>query len=191
MDGRPLRPRRPVERLHAEVELDPPVDTLEPLRFVLHHLCGTLCEQLAARGAGAARATLTLGLEAGSGSRGGSGSRHGGSGPSPAVLRYEQALPEPAAAPDLLERLLMARLEAAPPTVAVERLGLELDGAAPEAGRQLTLFEPQLARAGRLEWQLRSLAIRFGPDRILRATTGDPEALLAAGRFSWRPAVEA
>jgi nucleotidyltransferase/DNA polymerase involved in DNA repair len=182
MDGRPLRPRRPVERLHAEVELDPPVDTLEPLRFVLHHLCGTLCEQLAARGAGAARATLTLGLEVGSAPHSDDAA--------PTALRYEQALPEPAAAADLLERLLMARLEAAPPTAAVERLGLQLDGAAPEAGRQLTLFEPQLARAGRLEWQLRSLAIRFGADRILRATTGDTEALLAEGRFSWRPAVE-
>ena len=183
LDGRPLRPRRPVERLHAEVELDPPVDTLEPLRFVLHHLCGTLCEQLAARGAGAARATLTLCLEAGFGPRSNAAA-------TPTALRYEQALPEPAAAADLLERLLMARLEAAPPRAAVERLGLQLDGAAPEAGRQLTLFEPQLARAGRLEWQLRSRAIRFGADRILRATTGDPEALVAEDRFSWRPAVE-
>jgi protein ImuB len=179
-DGRPLRPRRPVQRLSAEVELDPPVETLEPLRFVLHHLCGTLCEQLAARGAGAARAVLTLSLE---------GAGQGRAAPEPS--RYEQALPEPAAAPDLLERLLMARLEVAPPGGAVERLALELDGAAPEAGRQLTLFEPQLARAGRLEWQLRSLAIRFGADRILRATLGDHDALVAERRFDWAPAVEA
>jgi hypothetical protein len=122
---------------------------------------------------------LTLSLE-------GAGNGH----PAPEPLRYEQALPEPAAAPDLLERLLMARLEVAPPATAVERLALELDGAAPEAGRQLTLFEPQLARAGRLEWQLRSLAIRFGTDRILRATLGDHDALVADRRFDWAPAVE-
>ena len=73
----------------------------------------------------------------------------------------------------------------------MERLALELDGTEPEAGRQLTLFEPQLARAGRLEWQLRSLAIRFGADRILRASLGDHEALLAERRFDWAPAVEA
>ena len=60
MDQRPLRPRRSMQRLSAEVELEPPVDELEPLRFVLHHLCGTLCEQLSARGAGAARAVLVL-----------------------------------------------------------------------------------------------------------------------------------
>ena len=156
LDGRPLRPRRPVERLRAEVELEPPVDTLEPLRFVLRHLCGALCEQLAARGAGAARATLDVVPERGE------------------PVRYEQALPEPAAAAELLERLLMARLEAAPPTGSVERLRLELDGTAPAAGQQLGLFTPQLARAAQLDWQLAGLAIRFGPDRLLQARCWTP-----------------
>ncbi len=178
MDRRPLRPRRPLEHLVAEVELEPPADELEPLRFVLHHLCGTLCEQLAARGAGAARALLTLTLD-----RPGreTGSR---------TLEYHQALPEPSAAAELLERLLMARLEAAPPSAAVERLSLELDRTAPEAGQQLTLFSRQGAHAARLEWQLASLAIRFGKDRILRASSGDAEALLAERRFEWHEAVE-
>ena len=44
----------------------------------------------------------------------------------------------------------------------VERLALQLDGTAPEAGQQLTLFDRQGALAARLEWQLASLAIRFG-----------------------------
>lgn len=176
LDRRPLRPRRPVERLAADVELEPAAETLEPLRFVLHHLCGVLCEQLSARGAGAARATLTLWLDP---------PRRG---PQPAVVRYGQALPEPAAAAALLERLLMARLEAAPPAAPVERMALELDGTAPEAGQQLTLFERQSAHAARLEWQLASLAIRFGEDRILRASSGDHEALLAERRFSWHAA---
>ena len=178
MDRRPLKPRRPVERLSADVELDPPVEELEPLRFVLHHLCGTLCEQLSARGAGAARAVLSLTLDP---------PVHASR---PEVLRYEQALPEPAAAADLLERLLMARLEARPPHAPVERLGLELTGAAPEAGQQLTLFSRQLAQAARLEWQLASLAIRFGDDRILRASTADGEALLAEQRFAWHTAIK-
>lgn len=176
MDGRPLRPRRPLECLSADVELDPPADELEPLRFVLHHLCSTLCEQLAARGAGAARALLLLTLD------------QPRSVPGPRVLEYRQALPEPSAAAELLERLLMARLEAAPPPAPVERLALELDGTAPEAGQQLTLFSRQLAQAARLEWQLASLAIRFGEGRILRASTADVEATLAEQRFSWRAA---
>jgi nucleotidyltransferase/DNA polymerase involved in DNA repair len=177
MDRRPLRPRRPLEHLGADVELEPPAAELEPLRFVLHHLCGTLCEQLAARGAGAARAALTLSLER---------SQHD---PGPRTMTYEQALPEPSAAAELLERLLMARLEADPPTAAVERLALQLDGTAPEAGQQLTLFDRQSAQAARLEWQLASLAIRFGEDRILRATTADIEDPLAERRFEWHDAM--
>jgi protein ImuB len=176
LDRRPLRPRRPLEHLAADVELEPPADELEPLRFVLHHLCGTLCEQLAARGVGAARATLTLSLE------------RTERDPGAKTLAYQQALPEPSAAAELLERLLMARLEAEPPSVPVERLALQLDGTAPEAGQQLTLFSRQGAHAARLEWQLASLAIRFGEDRILRATTDDVEAPLAERRFSWRDA---
>jgi hypothetical protein len=90
----------------------------------------------------------------------------------------------------LLERLLMARLEAEPPGAPVERLGLELEGATPEAGQQLALFDRQPAHAARLGWQLASLAIRFGEDRVLRATGGDPEALLAERRFRWHAAGE-
>ena len=179
MDRRPLRPRRPLEHLAADVELEPPAEELEPLRFVLHYVCGTLCEQLAARGAGAARAALTLSLER---------SQHD---PGPRTMTYEQALPEPSAAAELLERLLMARIEADPPSSPVERLALQLDGTAPEAGQQLTLFDRQGAHAARLEWQLASLAIRFGEDRILRATTADVEDPIAERRFAWHDAVGA
>jgi protein ImuB len=179
LDRRPLRPRRPLEHLAADVELEPPADELEPLRFVLHHLCDTLCEQLAARGAGAARAALTLSLER---------SEHD---QRPRAVTFEQALPEPSAAAELLERLLMARVEAEPPSAPVERLALQLDGTAPEAGQQLTLFERQGAHVARLGWQLASLAIRFGEDRILRATTADTDASIADRRFEWHDAVEA
>lgn len=170
MDGRRLRPRKPVERLRAEAELDPPVDNVEPLRFVLRNLCGALCEQLAARGAGATRAMLVLEVERGQ----------------PQVL--EQSLPEPAAAPDLLERLLVARLTASPPTSGVTRLALELRGEQAVAGQQLGLFAPQLARAARLDWQLTGLALRFGADRLLRARIVDPEATVPEGRIGWSQA---
>src|SRR4051812_42431052 len=126
MDGRPLRPRRPIERLRADAELDPPVEELESIRFVLHNVCGALCDQLSARGAGAGRAILSLTLERA------------------APIRYEQSLPEPVAVAALLERLLLARLEADPPRHPVERLSLELDGTGPAAGQQLGLFTPQV-----------------------------------------------
>lgn len=164
LDGRQLRPRKPIAQLRAEAELEPPVDTLEPLRFLLRNLCQALCEQLNARGAGATRAMLQLDLE---------------SGP-PLIL--EQALPEPAAAPELLERMLFARLGSAPPAAAVTRLAVELRGEQVVAGQQLGLFAPQLARAARLDWQLIGLALRFGPDRLLRARLLDPEAALVEAR---------
>jgi hypothetical protein len=170
MDGRRLRPRKPIERLRAEAELEPPVDNVEPLRFVLRNLCGALCEQLNARGAGATSATLVLDLEAGG------------------RLQLDQVLPEPAAVPDLLERLLVARLEAAPPTSSVERLALELRGEQSVSGQQLGLFAPQLARAARLDWQLTGLALRFGADRLLRARIVDPEATVPEARVEWTPA---
>jgi hypothetical protein len=170
MDGRRLKPRRPVERLRAEAEFEPPVETLEPLRFLLRNLCGALCEQLAARGAGATFALLSLDIE------------HG------RPLRLEQQLPEPAAAPDLLERLLFARLNSAPPAAAVTRLMLELHGEQVESGQQLGLFAPQLARAARLDWQLAGLSLRFGADRLLRTRILDPDAVLAEERIEWTEA---
>ena len=170
MDGRILRPRKPIERLRAEAELEPPVDNVEPLRFVLRNLCGALCEQLNARGAGATSATLVLDLETGG------------------RLQLDQVLPEPAAVPDLLERLLVARLVASPPPTAVERLTLELRGEQSVSGQQLGLFAPQLARAARLDWQLTGLALRFGADRLLRARIVDPEATVPEARVAWMPA---
>jgi protein ImuB len=172
MDGRPLRPRKPVQHLRAEAEFEPVVETLDPLRFMLHNLCGALCEQLSARGAGATRALMTLDLESAEPNR----------------IVLEQQLPEPAAAPDLLERLLFARLAGSPPAAPVSRLVLELRGEQVEAGQQLGLFTPQLARAGRLDWQLVGLSLRFGSDRLLRARTLDPEATVPEGRTTFVPA---
>jgi hypothetical protein len=95
------------------------------------------------------------------------------------------------AAPDLLERLLLARLSVSLPSSAVTRLALELDGAAPAAGQQLGLFVPQLARAGQLDWQLAGLALRYGADRVLQARVVDAEAVVPEQRIEWRPATSA
>ncbi|MET1231897.1 MAG: DNA polymerase Y family protein [Candidatus Limnocylindrales bacterium] len=186
LDGRPLRPRRPIERLRAEAELDPPVEQLESLRFVLHHLAGALCEQLAARGAGATCAVLELDLE------GPARSSSPGMPPDTGqpTLRIEQVLPEPVAQATLVERLLVARLEITTLTAPVVRLALELDGRAPQAGSQLGLFTPQSATAARLDWQLSSLAIRFGATSLWRVGLGDPEAPLPEARTAWTPAGE-
>ncbi len=173
-DGRMLVPRRPPERLRTEAELDPPVELLEPLRFVLHRLAETLCDQLVARGMGATTARLELKLDG----RAAGGPAH----------RIEHSLPGPTASAEPIEHLLLARLETAPPPAPVAGMELELDGARPLEGRQLGFFGPPAARETRLDWQLADLAIRFGAGRILRVSLGDLDARLPEERAAWTPA---
>lgn len=172
LDGRPLRPRRPVERLRAELELESAVDGTEPLRFILHNLCAGLCDQLVARGAAVTTATLTLTLE-------------DMPGPGPEVVQH---LPEPVARPEPIERLLLAHLERLTLDGPIVHMALELDGRAPGAGQQLSLFEPQGARADQFAWELAALAIRF-PGQLWRTSIGDPEATRHDERVRWEPAV--
>jgi hypothetical protein len=174
----PFRPRRTPERLTLALPIEPSVDDLEPLRFVLHRLAVALTDQLGARGLAAARAHLHLDLDL-------AFARAGTS----QVLDVEQRFPEPTADAEAIERLLFARLERTPPPAAVARLGLELDGTTPAAGQQLPLFNPQAARGARLEWQLARLALTFGEDRIRRIDLVDPEAPLSDARWRWRPVV--
>jgi protein ImuB len=170
LDARPLRPRRPVERLRAELEPEGAIDGIEPLRFILHHLCDGLCRQLVARGAAVSRAVLSLTLE---------------DALEPSVV-IEQHLPEPVARPDAIERLLVARLEGLQPGGRIGRVAVELDGRQPGAGRQLGLFEPQGARADRFAWELAALAIRF-PGQLWRTSIGDPTATRTEERTRWEP----
>jgi hypothetical protein len=172
----PFRPRRTPERLRLALPIEPAVEDLEPLRFVLHRLAAALTGQLVARGLAASRARLHLDLDLAFARTG-----------TPAELDVEQRFPEPTADAEAIERLLFARLERTPPPAAVARLALELDGTAPAAGQQLPMFTPQAARGARLEWQLARLALTFGEDRVRRVAITDPDAPLPERRWTWRP----
>jgi protein ImuB len=171
----PFRPRRAPERLVLALPIEPPVDALESLRFVLHRLAGAIAAQLGARGLAAARAHLRLELDLAFARAG-----------TPAGLVVEQRFPEPTADAEAIERLLYARLERTPPPAPVARLELELSGAEPAAGQQLPLFVPQAIRDARLAWQLARLALTFGEDRVRRVVVTDPEAPLPEMRWAWR-----
>ncbi|MEA2605394.1 MAG: protein ImuB [Chloroflexota bacterium] len=171
-----FRPRRAPERLILALPIDPPVAETESLRFVLHRLAGALAAQVDARGMAAARATLRLTIEMAFARAG-----------TPGELVVEQRFPEPTADADAIERLLLARLEQAPPAAAVERIELELAGVEPAVGQQLPLFVPQAARTARLGWQLARLALTFGEDRVRKVVVTDPDAPLAEHRWGWRP----
>lgn len=172
----PFRPRRTPERMLLGLPLDPPAEGLEAIRFVLRRLTAALGDQLAARGqaAGIARLVVTYDLAF---------ARRG----TPSALRIEQRLPEPTADGEAIERLLLARLEKAPPPAAVARLELELAMVEPATGQQLPLFTPQAARDARLAWQLARLAIAFGTDRVRRVELSDPDAPLPEARWRWVP----
>ncbi len=171
----PFRQRRATERLGLAVPIEPPVEDLEPLRFVLHRLVAALAGQLTGRGLAADRAVLTLELDL----------AFAPTGTSPRI-EVEQRFPEPTADAEAVERLLFARLEREPPPAAVQRLDLELRGTTPAAGQQLPLFVPQAARTARLGWQLARLALTYGEDRIRRVVITDPEAPLPEERWTWR-----
>jgi len=64
-DDRPFRALRPDAPPEAELELEPPSDSLEPLLFVLRHLLARVCADLAVLGRGAARLDLAMTLEDG------------------------------------------------------------------------------------------------------------------------------
>jgi protein ImuB len=174
----PFRPRRAPERLRLALPIEPAVEDLEPLRFVLHRLAAALTGQLVARGLAASRARLHLDLDLAFARAG-----------TPPELEVEQRFPEPTADAEAIERLLFARLERTPPPAAVARLTLELDGTAPATGQQLPLFTPQAARGARLEWQLARLALTFGEDRVRRVAITDPDAPLPEQRWAWRAVI--
>jgi protein ImuB len=171
----PFRARRAAERLALALPIEPPVEELEPLRFVLHRLVAALGAQLTGRGLAADRAMLVTELDL----------AFAPAGTSPRT-EVEQRFPEPTADPEAIERLLFARLEREPPPAAVARLDLELRGTMPAAGQQLPLFVPQAARTARLGWQLARLALTYGEDRVRRVAITDPEAPLPEQRWTWR-----
>ena len=173
-----FEPRRTPERMALALPIEPAVTDLEPLRFVLHRLTGTLGDQLVARGVAATDARLRLALDLAFAPAG-----------TPESLTVEQRLPEPTADAEAIERLLFARLERTPPPAAVARLELDLGGVSPAAGQQLSLFVPQAGRNSRLAWQLARLALTYGDDRVRRVTLGDPEAPLAERRWGWQAIV--
>jgi len=171
----PFRARHATERLGLALPIEPPVEDLEPLRFVLHRLVTALAAQLTGRGLAADRAILLLELDLAFARAG-----------TPPRIEVEQRFPEPTADPEAVERLLFARLEREPPPAAVQRLDLELRGTLPAAGQQLPLFVPQAARTARLGWQLARLALTYGEDRVRRVVITDPEAPLPETRWAWQ-----
>jgi nucleotidyltransferase/DNA polymerase involved in DNA repair len=170
----PFRPRRAPERLLLALPIEPAVTELEAVRFVLRRLASALAANLVARGLAATQGRLRLTLDLAFAKRD----------IAPEVIA-EVRFPEPTADAEPIERLLLARLERVPPPAPVARLELELSGAEPATGQQLSLFVPQALHGARLAWQLARLALTYGEDRVRRIELADPDAPLPERRWRW------
>jgi protein ImuB len=157
----------PTPRALAEaIDLEFPVDRLEPLRFVLQGLLSRLLARLEARHLACADLTLAINTEGG-----GRDVRHVG-----------------AAAPTLdlrvLLQLLSQALEAHPPSAAVESVALETEGSALRDD-QLDLFRPAGPAPTVLGRTLAQLEVLCGSGRIGAPEVADDHrpATFRLGRF--------
>lgn len=155
----PLLPVRE-GRLEEACDLESPVESLEPLAFVLRGILSRLLERLEVRGLACAGLDLSLGLLGG-----GSDERHLGLAAPTLDLRS-------------VLRLALLCVEERPPPAPVERIAVALEGRVPRRD-QLDLFRPAGPAPARLERLLAELEVLCG-----RGCVGAPRVL-----DDWRPDV--
>ena len=176
-DVHPLVPTQREERFESSVELEWPIDGLEPLSFVLTRLLEPLSTRLERRDRGAAAIHVELGLIKWAGEAHPTYQAH------PTVYARSLQLPAPMRDVRALRTLILLDLESHPPPAAVERVGIRID---PTPGRVLqhTLF----TRAHPTPEQLSTLVARLnalmGQDRIGRPVLVDT---YRPGAFEMQP----
>jgi protein ImuB len=159
-DPRPLRPEVPKERFEQALDLEWPIDGLEPLSFVLGRLLEPLTAHLERRGRGAAVLHVRLHL----------------------VTRtiHERSLQLPAPMCDVrtFRTLLLLDLESHPPLAAIDRVVVAVD---PTPARivQFSLLTRPIPSPEQLSTLTARLAALMGEDRC-----GSPVVV-----DSWQPGV--
>ena len=156
---------RPVVLFRETTELEHPVESLEPLLFLLRRMLETLCRRLAERWLVAAAEHLLLIFEDGSQQE--------------RLLRVA----EPTRDEDLLLRVLHTHLDGLRTAAAVKSVTLELTPTR-QSMRQNLLFERSLRDPQRFAETLAQLEALFGIGRIGKARllpTRRPDAFLMSG----------
>jgi protein ImuB len=160
-DLRPLIPTLPEERFDASLELEWPIEGLEPLSFVLTRLLEPLSTRLERRDRGAAGLHVVLRLV----TRRSTIARRG----DPVEPRDEHArylqLPSPLRDVRALRTLALLDLESHPPPAAIDRVTVTID---PTPGRVLqhTLFTRPHPTPDQISTLLARLAALMGQDRL-------------------------
>lgn len=145
--SRPLRLARPSEVLLESFEFDPPVETLEPLLFILRRFVDQLSPRLALQGRAAEALTLRLRQESG------------------VAIERVLRVPRPTAEADILFRMLRTHLETLRTQSAIASVALEA-ASCPREQKQLGLFETALRDPQRFQETLARLAALLGADRV-------------------------
>ncbi len=163
-DVRPLIPDLAEERFDGSIDLDWPIDGLEPLSFVLTRLLEPLSTRLERRDRGAAVLHVRLGLV------------------THEVHARRLELPAPIRDVRTLRTLALLDLESHPPPAAIDRVTVVID---PTPGRVLqhTLFTRAMPTPEQLSTLMARLGALMGQDRI-----GAPEAVdsYRPGAFAMR-----
>jgi protein ImuB len=146
-DVRPLVPDLAEERFDASLDLDWPIEGLEPLSFVLTRLLEPLSTRLERRDRGAAVLHVRLGLV------------------TEEVHARRLELPAPIRDVRTLRTLMLLDLESHPPAAAIDRVTIVID---PTPGRVLqhTLFTRAVPTPEQLSTLMARLGALMGQDRI-------------------------
>ena len=164
-DVRPLVPTLPEERFESSLELEWPIEGLEPLSFVLTRLLEPVSTRLERRDRGAAVLHVLLGLV--------TRETH--------VCRLQ--LPTPIRDVRTLRTLALLDLESRPPAAAIDRVAIVVD---PTPGRVLqhTLFTRAQPTPEQLSTLLARLGAVMGQDRV-----GEPAVIdsYRPGAFAMQP----
>ena len=157
-DPRPLVPAVPDERFEQGLDLEWPIEGLEPLSFVLGRLMEPLEAHLARRDRGAAVLHVRLRLV------------------TKAVHERSLQLPAPMREARALRTLALLDLESHPPAAAIDRVAVAVD---PTPGRivQFSLLQRPLPSPEQLSTLMARLAALMGEDRC-----GSPAPV-----DTWRP----
>lgn len=172
MDDSPLVPAPLPERFEMAMELDWPVDGLEPFSFLLARILEPLCANLKARGRRAVGLSLELGLVDGT------------------IHRRALHFAAPACEPRTWRSLLLLDLEAHPPQDAILAIRVCAEPT-PARSLQFSLLDPAQPSPERLAETLARLQGRAGAGRVGAASLLDTHrpGAFALGSFAPGPFV--
>jgi protein ImuB len=171
---RPLRWVQPAETYEESFDFENPIETAEPLLFVLRRFGGQLCPRLALAGLAAEMVVLTLRLESG------------------AVIGRRLRVPEPTRHEDILHRMLATHIEGLRTDAPICAVTLRLETTRP-VQRQFGLFEAALRDPHQFQETLARLSALLGADRVgtpVREDSHRPDAFrMVPPDFENAPAV--